>query len=102
MTENEAIKELVDYVAEYDKLTISFETVTLSRKALEEIQQYRAIGTIEEFKALKEKETPKKLIVKGVMGFQGEETYCCPNCGLDNSQWGCNRCVDCGQKLDWQ
>ncbi len=50
MTENEAIKELLDYVAENDKLTISIETVTLARKALEELKQYRAIGTMEELK----------------------------------------------------
>ena len=35
MTIKEAINELVDYVAENDKLTISFETVTMARKALE-------------------------------------------------------------------
>lgn len=31
----EAINELVDYIAENDKLTISFETATLAIKALE-------------------------------------------------------------------
>lgn len=81
MTENEAINELLDYVGDAFKTTISVETVTLAREALEEIQrqktkigmfvtleekmeissrfakleQYEAIGTIEEFKALKEK-----------------------------------------------
>ena len=34
--------------------------VNMNIKALEEIQQYRAIGTIEEFKALKEKSIPRR------------------------------------------
>lgn len=49
MTENEAIKELDDYVAEEHKQTISFEAVTMARKALKEVQQCRAIGTVDEF-----------------------------------------------------
>lgn len=54
MTENEAIRELEDYFAEEHKQTISFAAITLARKALEEIQQYRAIGTVEELKSMKE------------------------------------------------
>ena len=44
---------------------------------LEEIQQYRAIGTIDEFKALKEKNEPKKVnkTIKNEIGF-----YHCPRC----------------------
>ena len=48
MTENEAIRELEDYTTENDKLTISFESTTLARKALEEIQEYRELGSLEE------------------------------------------------------
>lgn len=48
MTENEAIMELEDYVAENDKITISIEAVTLARKALEEIQEFRKLGTVED------------------------------------------------------
>lgn len=44
------------------------------------LMEYRNIGTIEEFKALKEKSVAKKPVVKGVMGFDGEEEYHCPNC----------------------
>lgn len=56
MTENEAIDDLM----QYDNcaglmVKIKHETCVIAIQAIEEIQQYRAIGTVEEFKALKEK-----------------------------------------------
>jgi hypothetical protein len=76
-------------------------------KALEEIQQYRAIGTIEEFKALKEKNEPKKLtpidyekyigIVENAKFLRG--ACWCPNC--KHTVRSGTYCDDCGQKLDW-
>ena len=45
---------------------------------LEEIQQYRAIGTVEEFKALKEKERADK--------------------AMNNSTWGANKEIS----VNWQ
>ena len=72
-------------------------------KSFEEIQQYRAIGTVEEFKALKEKSEPKKptQISKALdgtkyVGLIGK----CPRCNSlvaeDNFV-----CEDCFQVLDW-
>lgn len=78
-----AINELVDYVAENDKLTISFETVTMAIAALK-------------------KQIPKKL--KEVEKKYWDE-YMCPNCEklLGNSievyQEKC--CHYCGQALNW-
>lgn len=43
MDNKEAIKELVDYIADEHKLTISFEAITQARNALEEIQQYKQL-----------------------------------------------------------
>lgn len=74
---------------------------------LREFQEYRAIGTIEEFKALKDKSEPRK-------PFQpfGTHSYKCPscwkfvahevddNCDLEAEMAGW--CPYCGQKLDWQ
>lgn len=70
------------------------------RKALEEIQQYRAIGTIEEFKDLKEKSVVKK------PRFYAHNYYC-TECGnlVGNNEFEWQRllyCDKCGQKLDWQ
>lgn len=66
----------------------------------DELLAYRAIGTIEEFKALKEKAEPKKPISIDVWG----EYWKCPTCGkyvVDN--WGCKYkyCRECGTKFDW-
>ena len=58
MTESEAIKRLKDHFRIHDDgrpTPYLDEAVSMAIKALEEVQQYRAIGTVEEFKALKEK-----------------------------------------------
>lgn len=66
-------------------------------KALEEIQQYRAIGTVEECREARERQIPKKLIHGGL--------YACPNChtvmlqGAFEAKGKC--CKECGQVLDW-
>jgi uncharacterized OB-fold protein len=69
-----AINELVDYVAENDKLTISFETVTMAIAALE-------------------KQIPKKAN-KNIMGVY------CPVCKnlLDGEE---RFCLYCGQHINW-
>ena len=66
----------------------------------DELLAYRAIGTVEEFKALKEKAEPKKAISIDGWG----EYWKCPTCGkyvVDN--WGCKYkyCRECGTKFDW-
>lgn len=107
MTENEAIKELsYDNTAYGGKCTEEVRRVAIH--ALSEIQQYRAIGNIEEFKALKEKNEPYKPIVY-------EDKYYGCKCGevllekwekypkkLMPKSWGLPYCLGCGQKLDWQ
>ena len=67
-------------------------TIDEAIQALEEIQQYRAIGTIEEFKALKEKATQKKV------AYQGEHEKC-PACGSFHV-FG-KHCTECGQAIYW-
>ena len=60
MTENEALLRIKDLEYECVNSTIHYytdkdiPTLQLAQKALEEIQQYREIGTVEEFKTLKE------------------------------------------------
>ena len=75
-------------------------------KALEEIQQYRAIGTPEECRAAVEKQTAKKVKIE-----QWIYTKC--DCGYEFSthhgdgyysipyERKTKYCPDCGQKLDW-
>ena len=124
MTENETIKKHIEecehrignilgfMVSNSDADTsICEENITVLKiaiQALEEIQQYKAIGTIEEFKALKEKDTPYK-------PQEYEDRYYA--CKCDNillPKWrkyptelmpkseGLPHCMACGQKLDWQ
>ena len=68
-------------------------------KALEEVQKYRAIGTVSEFRELKEKATAKK------PRFYAHN-YHCKECGnlVGNNEFEWQRfeyCDKCGQKLDW-
>lgn len=68
--------------------------------AIEEIQQYRAIGTVTEFRELKEKATAKK-----VKGKRFEEAICpCCLTELYETYWafgGVHYCVNCGTAIDW-
>lgn len=69
-----------------------------------ELESYKEIGTIEEFKTLKEKSVAKKPIIKPWSDAR------CPSCGCSLSESlgdgyyrhfeSMDRCY-CGQKLDW-
>jgi len=80
-------------------------------QALEKVQQFEAIGTVEEFKVLKEKSVAKKPLLRLCGGCQSCCVDCdryedrCPTCngGLYiESGKPHKHCPDCGQKLDWQ
>lgn len=109
MTENE-VKETKEWLQDFIRMfgcnfddleTRSFNEIVVY---LEELQQYRAIGTVEEFKALKEKVEPKKPLPKGT--HKAIDNFYCPNCNhpLTNRHEQCELpyCDICGQKLDWQ
>ena len=78
-------------------------------QSLEEVEQYRALGTVEELKEAKEKQIPKK------PELIEDKMWTCPCC--DNNlmhKWlkyptelmpkseGLPYCMSCGQKLDWE
>lgn len=74
---------------------------------VEELQQYRAIGTPEECQAAVEKQTAKRPDYEGDRYADGKlvyDTWICPCCGkyyevdYDNYDF----CPNCGQKLDWE
>ena len=62
MTENEAKVKLerTSVLWNNAKLTEIVEAVKVAIQAIERVQKFEAIGTIEEFKALKEKSVAKK------------------------------------------
>ena len=94
----------------YEKGTVGEhkEAVEMAIKALEEIKQYRTIGTPEECRAAVEKQKAKK-----PKEYEGK-FYGCPTCGnillhkwekyptkLMDKKNGLPYCFGCGQKLDW-
>lgn len=73
-------------------------------QSFEEIQQYRAIGTVSEFRELMEKATAKKPIFKFEYD-DGTMFYDCPVCGAYVLHVGVQSkgeyCSHCGTALDW-
>lgn len=89
----------------------SIENYNLYREYKAKFQEYEAIGTVEEFKALKEKSEPKKPLLRLCGDCQRDCIDCdryedrCPTCngGLYiESGKPHEHCPHCGQKLDWQ
>ena len=106
MTVQEAIKLLeiqkpVVGCKEYKKpLMYAFE---MAIKCMQEVEQYRALGTVEELKEAREKQVAKKVIVED----EGDSLLC-PSCGLElmgsinDADHDPYYCFECGQKLDWE
>lgn len=108
MTENEAIERLkcmrlfmeINHRNSENKfLEDDYIANNMAIKALEEIQQYRSIGTVSECREAVEKQRGKKPIdgkVRKCVGY-----YQCPACGgLLTTNKGF--CEDCGQAISWE
>jgi hypothetical protein len=96
MTVREAIKELqVGYLGDTEEIV---QAKHMGIKALEEVEQYRALGTVEELKEAREKQVAKKPIEKE---FYNMPHCSCPICegGLYYEQ---EYCDECGQALKWE
>ena len=73
---------------------------------LEELKQYRAIGTSEECRAAMEKQTAKKPmhVTNSYFGYQKHKEHVgyCPDCGHQVEEpYGCPNClrkIDCGDE----
>lgn len=84
---------------EFDQATL------IAAQALEEIQQYREIGTVEECREAIEKQIPKIPDYEGdgyADGYMVYDTWICPNCGakheIDDEY---EHCPKCGQAISW-
>ena len=115
MTENESNMRIKHAVCVLEAigngLTLSNENdredaCAFAIQALEEIQQYRAIGTVEECRVAVERMKPKKQIIPDRRIQNGDEVcteWKCPVCGLNViEEPPCQEyCQRCGNKLDW-
>ena len=108
MTENE-IKEYVteirhkaDIFRKSGFATAGFVThFDKSADIIEELLEYKAIGTVEELKALKEKNVAKKPILIGYRK-DGELVYECGCCGATLKVADQPFCMICSCKVDWK
>ncbi len=100
MTESEVIswlKTLKRMYRAYPSEVIKAWDVAI--EALEEVQKYREIGTVEECREARERQRGKKPV-------KDEYNHdCCPNCGwiVYKEEWGGRylpHCENCGQAID--
>lgn len=102
MTENEFLKEKQSVLKTMqDTVCLTKEEAEIMAVALEELLQYRAIGTVEECRsAVKRMRLRKPLKIDA--GYRFTDTYRCPECRKDFSGTGiADYCYHCGQALDW-
>ena len=105
MTENEAkqvLENIWDFATAEDDYFGDFveKAIDIAKNIFEEIQQYRAIGTIEECRAAVEKTKPKKAIVKKGIPY----CPCCEAIALTETgdsflDYEVNHCDNCGQAI---
>lgn len=109
MTENEAIEGFkIDnaFLGESEKGTVERNNFVI--KVLEEIQEYRAIGTVEECRKAVERMKPKRpnienRRIRDCIGIPHDFTVTiCPACGqqLEKVKFRKYPC-ECGQAIDW-
>ncbi len=115
MTENEAIdflQHLLGYENAVNKGELNAPNAITSQEKealeyiLEEIEQYRALGTVEELREAMEKQRAKKPCIWGDGYSDGKlvyDSWDCPNCGdtfeIDYEQY--DYCPHCGQAIGW-
>ena len=70
-----------------------------------QLNNYLKIGSLGEFKALKEKAEPKKPITREIpktSWTRAINQYICPSCNMVISFGGSRNCSCCGQHLNWE
>ena len=99
MTENEAKAILISLKEDNNWGGDIPEVFDIAIQALEEVEQCRAIGTINEFKTLKEKSVAKKAI--RLDDNDEYYDYQCPSCGAKEKFCLRHRYCSCGQLLEY-
>lgn len=71
--------------------------------AMQELQEYKQLGTLEEVREAVEKQRAKKPKNVETEGYRYTDTYRCPTCGGNFSGTGiADYCYHCGQRLNWE
>ena len=73
------------------------EAVEMAIQALEEVEQYRSLGTVEELKEAREKQIPKKPIQ---ISPKRHPYFVCPKC-MEQISTNQPYCDECGKALKW-
>ena len=94
MTEQEAKLILDVRISRFDHAEDVNEALEIAKQALEEIQRYRGIGTVEECREAVEKQKPKVGIVTAGKSYP----IMCPSCG-HKMEFAYHHCIFCGQNL---
>lgn len=111
MTESEAIKRIKECrnTPNFQPYIYMNEALNMAIQALEEVQQYRAIGTPKECRAAAVKQTAKKPIFNHNLSDTLSVFHCeCGNTikvshdiGIMDKNNAPNYCSNCGCRLDW-
>lgn len=98
------VQEAKEILGSGNIITANCRSISITNKArdiaiecMEQVEQYRALGTVEELKEAREKQVAKKPIEKE---FHKMLHWNCPICegGLFHEQQYCD---ECGTKIDW-
>ena len=106
-----AIKKVKEFglyhaIGDLPNSALTVKAFKMAVAALEEIHQYRAIGTVEEFREGRERQIPKKPMRIRLLETSGVHCGICPICknpvyaDLSNKNHR-EYCGHCGQAIDW-
>lgn len=105
MDENEARSILADIIADFYWGASSvkmdgrdIEAMEMAVKALDEIQQYQSVGSVDECKKAIEKQKPKDAMVAKTLMCDSKRGFECPVCGKMLGIYK-NYCAGCGQHV---
>lgn len=103
MTENELIKyykrAMEIQKEEFGEDSKATELYKTTIGLIKKIQQYQAIGTVEECREARERQKEKKPVCRSIF-TDGTRFPGCPTC-FSRIDRGAFYCSGCGQKLDW-
>ena len=72
------------------------------KRLMDELVEYKQLGTLEEVLDAVEKQKRKKPKNVNTEGYRYTDTYRCPTCGGNFSGTGiADYCYHCGQAIDW-